>query len=258
MQKLVSILIYLICILALQAQTNDINSRSPLLIYRDIERSIDAKDFSQAHNLATEIIETTPSFKEAYRARAYANFELRNYQDAESDIRKFHELLKHDRYDIFVLLARIQIAQTNYQDAVTSFEKVRELKPSTPNIYLSLAKLYYQQGNYNMAKTRLQEAVRLEPPHLQQTAEKLLKETQKQITRKSTSSTYLIQAEKELRAGNIPAALRKLDQWSTNITSRAELTEIKKNEIFKVLYNRAQYQNMIKDINTRFPDKDKK
>ncbi len=256
MKKTVSLLIYLLISLAIHAQTNDIKARSPLLLYRDVERSIDAKNFVQARNLATKIVKTNPSFKEAYRARAYANLELHNLQDAESDIRKFHELLQHDRYDIFVLLARIQIEQTNYPGAIASFEKVRELKPSTANVHLSLAKLYYQLGNYSMAESRLKDAVRLEPPHLQKTAKILLKDTQKQITRKTTSSRYLIEAENELRAGNITAALKKLDQWSINTTSRVELIEIRKSDIFKVLYNRAQYQNMIKDVSKRLPVKE--
>jgi len=251
------IVIYLANNISLIAQTNNIPSESVLLLYRDVERSIDAKNFIEAGDIATKIIEADPTFKEAYRARAYANFESHKFSEAESDILKFHELLKHDRYDVFVLLGRIQIAETNYMGAVASFEKVRKLKPSTPNIYISLAKLYYQLKNYNMAETILKDAVRLEPSYLQATARNMLKEVQKKITKKPPASRYLLEAEKEIRDGNITEALNKLDQWAASVTNSTELLEIKRNKIFEVLYNRTQYKNMINDVNRRIKGEEK-
>ncbi len=219
--------------------------------YNKVAASIGRKNFLQAVKQATAIIEIAPNYREAYRARAYANFELNNLKQAEKDIRQFHKLLGTDRYDIFVLLGRIQIAQTNYPAAISSFRKVEELKPHTPGINLSLAKLYYKTGNYSIAKQYLRKAASTGTPEAKRFAGNVLKEISVAESRQNNSRKYLLEAENAIRADDIPKALQKLELWASTVTNKQQITEMHKTKIFELLYNRAQYKEMMHDLNSK-------
>ena len=225
---------------------------APWNLYHGVARELDARRFSRAATRATELLEQYPDFKEAYRARAYANYEQRAYADAETDILEFRERLGEDRYDIFVMLGRIQIAQTNYAGAVESFEAVRQLKPSTPNIYLSLGRLYGQLGDYARSEERLVEAVEKEPRHVQSEAARLLEGLRRhQRPTPPHGKEFLGRAQLYMEQGDIEKALQELEHWAKKVRDIKELHRVEQDRVFELLYNQSQYRNLIKDIRSR-------
>jgi len=149
--------------------------RDPHVLYREVEAALAERDFAAARERVDALLAVDPGYADAYRARGYIAFEQGRYRDAERDLLRFRRALGRDRYDLFLLLGRTQLALGKLADAAASFEKVRILKPSAAGIYTSLGRLYYRLERFATAVDRLEAAVQRDPPRFRDEARELLK-----------------------------------------------------------------------------------
>jgi tetratricopeptide (TPR) repeat protein len=55
------------------------------------------------------------------------------------------------------------LAQANYAEAETAFEKLRELEPGVPEVHANLGVIYFQERKYEAAVSALRHALKLKP-----------------------------------------------------------------------------------------------
>ena len=93
--------------------------------------------FNSAINIFTEVINLDPSWAEAWNKRATVLYLVGEYQKSQNDIDKVLKLEKR-HFGALAGQGLVNIQLENYEKAIKSYEKAREIYPSmkSPNIMI--------------------------------------------------------------------------------------------------------------------------
>ena len=95
----------------------------------DGSSSMSQNKLEDAYNIFTEVIEKDPNWAEAWNKRATVFYLMGKYQDSQNDIDKVLKLEKR-HFGALSGQGLVQIKLKNYEKALKSYEKVKEIYPS--------------------------------------------------------------------------------------------------------------------------------
>ena len=120
-------------------------------------------DYDKAVECFSKAIELQPNFAYAYYERGQIVADIWN-KPAEA-IPDFEKVLKYDPDSHIGWFAKgnIEINQNQYDEAINSYTKAKELCPDFDRAYANCGIAYYYKGNLDKAIAEYTEAIRLEP-----------------------------------------------------------------------------------------------
>jgi tetratricopeptide (TPR) repeat protein len=121
-----------------------------------------SENFQKAEEICLEIVTANPEDHNALLLLGMVNFELKEYDPAESYVR---DSIRHNRLNpyAFFNLGNILREKGAIDDAVECFKKAIELDPGLPDAYFNLGQISKIKGNTDEAILLYKETIKLNP-----------------------------------------------------------------------------------------------
>ncbi|MCG8611036.1 MAG: PEP-CTERM system TPR-repeat protein PrsT [Pseudomonadales bacterium] len=127
-----------------------------------IQHYIQARNYGEAKQLAQELIKSQPQHHEGYLLLARVDFFQGNFDDALKTLNKATEVAP-DNPTIAMSIAKVHVAQRNYEKARTTLQGILKRYPEDPNVLLSLYKVDKISGNSEDSIKRMESLVKAAP-----------------------------------------------------------------------------------------------
>lgn len=125
-------------------------------------RKMELEDYSGAEVFLTQIIHDNPTNMQAYRIRAEARFDQKDYEGALEDVQGALNVSPRD-VPMLNLIGRILTHLDRLQEALKAFQQSLDLNPKNARTYVYRAQTWRALGNQRAALQDLQDAAIYDP-----------------------------------------------------------------------------------------------
>lgn len=137
-------------------------NRKTLNLWNQFYSLLGQSEFSQAANIATQIIKRTPKDPVAYQQRALVLMQIGRHDEAIADFSKSLSLGSKDP-NTYSLRSTCYYLTGQYDRALADANAAIGIDPKQWPFYYGRAEIYYTQGQLDLAQSDLNQAIKLNP-----------------------------------------------------------------------------------------------
>ena len=117
---------------------------------------------NRAQPLLEELVRRRPWEDRFLHQLAGCYFQAGHLRQAERVLHAIYDGSEPDHVSAFLMLAKIEMARNNFEEAFRKLERAEEMKASSPNVYIQIGRLYEDLMQLDKARTAYEKAVEID------------------------------------------------------------------------------------------------